>query len=445
MQRRIGIGTASMVCAALLAVGCGDDSSEKPPVRIGILSPTSGALSEVGESFVRVATAAVDEINDKGGANGHELVLQRIDTRTDPDTARLAFIDAVEIDNVVAIIGPATSGAVENCYPEAMRLQVPHISPSSTAQSLGDPTVTMDGGWMFRNVPNDGFQGVAQAYYLHDVTTGPQITTAAIIHEKGPYGEGLAASFEAAFEKAGGDVPDTHIISYDQNLPGQTDADAVWAQVMALNPPPTTIMMVALEGDALMIIKAWDNSGSPAIANLRWFLTDGARSQGFLDGMPASMLGAQGTAPTFPSQGSAYQAFKAAYEQRFSDNVTDQVFGANVWDAAHLLGAAIAKQSHDEGPDSIGGAGLRDAITAVSRRPGQTFHAGQWRDMMGAIDSGSDVDYDGASGPNDFNDEGETAGAYEIWEIIEDGNGGYTFQQVLRLEANELENLINGT
>jgi|GEM_PF-5156129 len=442
MRRILGIGAAVVLGTALFVGGCGDDTAEKPSVRIGILSPTSGALSEVGQSFVRVATAAVEEINDKGGANGHEIVLIRIDTRTDPEEAKKAFADAVNIDHVVAIIGPATSGAVASCYPEAMQLKVPHISPSSTAPSLGDPNVTMDGGWMFRNVPDDSIQGLAQAYYLR--IAGPKISTAAIIHENGPYGEGLAASFETAFETAGGDVPDTHIISYDQNLPDQAAADTVWAQVMALDPRPTTIMMVALEGDALMIVNAWDNGGSPQIPNLRWFLTDGARSTGFLESMPASMLGAQGTAPTFPSQGSAYQVLKTAYEKRYDDNISDQVFGANVWDATHLIAAAIAKQSHDTGPDSIGQEGLRDAITVVSRSPGQIFHAGQWQDMMAAIDSGSDVDYDGASGPNDFNENGEALGPYEVWEIISDGAGGYTFNQVLFLEANDIQNLLNG-
>ncbi len=429
-----------LACAAamLAGTGCGDDAGDKPAVTIAILAPTSGALMEVGNSFVRVAAAAVEEINEQGGANGHEIVLLPLDTETDPLAAKDAFISAVEDDGVIAIVGPATSGAVENCFPEAMRLKVPHISPSSTAPELGDPAITVDGGFMFRNVPDDSIQGLAQARYLRVRADGPQIASAAIIHENTIYGQGLANAFEAKFEAEGGDVPDTHIISYDQNLPNQAAADAVFAQVMALSPQPTTIMMVALEGDALMITAAWDNNGTPQIDGLRWFLTDGARSTGFLAGMTSSMVGTEGTAPTNPIQGSAYESLRTAYEKRNSDNIADQVFGANVWDAVHVIAAAIAKQSHDNGPDNLGGDGLRLAITDVSRGPGQIFHAGQWADMMGAIANGSAVDYDGASGPTDFNSEGEAIGPYEVWRIVDDGAGGYTFSQVVFPEAADL-------
>jgi len=444
MRRTLNTWVAITATLAMAGAGCGDDTSEKPEVRIAILAPTSGALNQVGESFVRVAVAAVEEINSKGGANGHEIVLIVKDTETDPVAATDAFIDAVEIDKVIAIVGPATSGAVTSTYPEAMRLNVPHISPSSTAPPLGDPATTVDGGWMFRNVPDDSIQGLAQAYYLRVALGGPQISTAAIIHENGPYGEGLAGAFETAFEGAGGDVPDTHIISYDNNLPNQAAADAVFAQVMALSPAPTTVMLVSLENDGLLITNAWDNGGSPLLPGLRWFLTDGARSSGFLSGMAATLVNTEGTAPTSPIQGVAYETLVAAYELRNSDKLSEQVFGANVWDAVHVIAAAIAKQSHDSGPDALGGDGLRVALTDVSRGPGQIFHAGQWADMMGAIGSGSAVDYDGASGPSDFDAEGETVGPYEVWRIVSDGAGGYTFEQVLFLEAGDIEDLLSG-
>lgn len=419
-----------LALGALCAAACGEPAVDRSPIAIGLVAPKSGALDFIGDSFESVAIAAVEEINGRGGVNGHPLELMVKDSATDPAVAAQVVQELYD-DGAVALVGPAISGSVEAAYPFARDNLFPMISPSSTAPSLSNID---DGGFMFRNVPNDNIQGVAIAYYLTQVSQ-PPVTTVTILAEDSPYGEGLASAFQTSFERAGGTVSGT--VTFTQNEPSTDEAAADAAiEAIAAGGEPPMLVLVALEQDALAITQAWDRSGM--LAGMEWFLTDGARTQGFLDGLPASMAGMRGTSPTYPRLGDAYGELADAYRERNDDDIGSQVYAPNVWDGVYLIAAALVAQ--DAAGEEFGGAGLRDALTTVSREPGIILHAGQWRDMLATLNGGNDIDYDGASGPNDFDELGEAVGPYEVWRIAE-GSSGFSFEQLLFLEAREIEQL----
>lgn len=459
--------------ASCLAMACKDDGGDDGPIQIALLAPRTGALEFVGSSFARVAEVAVANINDGGGIDGRELVLTVADTATDPATAAAELQRLID-EGVVAIVGPATSGEVEMSYPVARDNRVPIISPSSTAPSLSLSSLN-DDGWMFRNVPDDNIQGVAMAYYLGQASPAP-IATAHILYEDSPYGEGLRDAFKGSFEDPdiGGDVVDE--VAFAQNLehrccaasatscadascvaatqgcgtadspvaelptlcPGP-DAIAAIDALAALDPLPETVVMVALEQDAVELVLAWDNGGSPRIPGMQFFMTDGARSSGFLDVAPVSMRGMCGTAPTFPVNGVAYDYLEGVYAAANDGaDVGQEVFAPNVWDAFHLFGAAMLYQAQQHPGEPIGGMPLRDALTTVSRPPGQARTAGDWRAIILDIRNGNDIDYDGAAGPNDFDPLGQTIGPYEVWCIAQDGGA---FEQALFLDAEDIQAL----
>lgn len=431
---------ATMAWALALVAGCGGDEGPTGPVKIGLLAPESGALEQVGKSFHRVATVAVDSINSKGGINGRQIELVVSDTATDADHAGEKLQGLIDMDSVIAVVGPATSGEVTNAWPVARDNRVPIISPSSTAPNLSRPAPTGpdDQGYMFRNVPDDEIQGIAMAYYLKQLRM-PSVGTVAVVYEDSPYGEGLKNAFKTTFTDpdVGGII--TQEVKFTQNLTDVAAAKPTIDTLANAQTPPSMVVMIALEQDAIKLVQAWDNGGSPLVANMQFFMTDGARSAGFLTGAPTSLRGMCGTAPTFPDKGLAYKELSDAYEAKNTDKITDQVFAPNVWDAFHLIAAAAVQQAHQYPNDDLGGAHLRDAITEVSRG-GQQFTAGGWRDLIAAIRRGNDVDYDGAAGPNDFDVFGQAVGPYEVWCISQDGS---TFEQKLFLDAKDVQALQN--
>jgi neutral amino acid transport system substrate-binding protein len=427
---------ATMAWALALVAGCGGDDGNSGPVKIGLLTPKSGALESVGMSFERVGTVAVESINTKGGIDGRQIELVVVDTETNADAVADKLQDLID-QGVVAVVGPATSGEVNNAYPVARDMKTPIISPSSTAPFLSRTSVD-DQGYMFRNVPDDEIQSIAAAYYLLKKRT-PAVTSVALLFEDTEYGIGLKNAFKTAYEDLGGTIPQGYEISYTQSLKdqGATAAHDTIQKLADLPTPPTMVFTVALEADVLALEKAWDNNGTPMVDGMQFFMTDGARSQGFLDGAPASVRKMCGTAPTYPKDGLAYPTFADAYKAKYDDDVASLIYTPNVWDGFHVIAAAAVQQSRKYPNEDLGGEHLRDALTEVSRG-GQQFQASEWRDLIAAIRSGNDVDYDGASGPGDFDVVGQTIGPYEIWCLSQDGT---KFDRALYLDAKDIQAL----
>jgi branched-chain amino acid transport system substrate-binding protein len=61
---------------------------------------------------------------------------------------------------------------------------------------------------------------------------------------------------------------------------------------------------------------------------------------------------------------------------------------------------------------------MKDQMRAVSAPPGRKFNWLQLDLAVKALEAGQDIDYDGASGPIDLNDDGDpTAGVYDVYEF----------------------------
>jgi branched-chain amino acid transport system substrate-binding protein len=416
---------------AVLMAGCGDDGGgDDGPVRVAMLAPSTGPLMGVGQSFERVAQVAVDNINEQGGIDGRDLELVIEDTMANPTEAAAILERLATMEGVVAAVGPATSGEVDEAWMVAADEDIPIISPSSTAPFLSRTDID-DEGFMFRNVPDDEKQGLAIAYYLYTVSG---VTSAAVLFEGTDYGRGLKDAFKVAYENLGGTVSDE--VEFTQGLADVAAADAVIADLASATPDPTMVVTIALEQDAIYLTQSWD-LGGPTIAGMEFFLTDGARSQGFLDGAPDSVVGMCGTAPTYPVNGVAYETLKDAYEAAHADSLEAQVYAPNVWDGFHLIAAALVKQSVDFPGEELGGVHLRDAITEVSKE-GQQLTASDWRNIIINLREGNDIDYDGAAGPNNFDVVGQAVGPYEVWCV---GESRASFTQELFLDAQALEDL----
>jgi branched-chain amino acid transport system substrate-binding protein len=98
-------------------------------IRIGMVSGLTGRHSDLGISSRNGATLAVSEINDAGGIGGRKLELIVRDDGQDPDQARRAVTELVDL-GVVAMIGHATSSMASATLPIVNRAQVLMISPT---------------------------------------------------------------------------------------------------------------------------------------------------------------------------------------------------------------------------------------------------------------------------------------------------------------------------
>src|SRR5215831_13416280 len=135
-MRKLVLVTVGALVAPMF--GCGGGTTNNTPVTIALLAPKTGPLESVGTSFENIFGLAVDNINNSGGINGRQITPIVLDTQlavTGAPPCHTTLQNAVDM-GAIAIVGPAASGEVKDCYPTAATDQVPLMSPSSTAPSL---------------------------------------------------------------------------------------------------------------------------------------------------------------------------------------------------------------------------------------------------------------------------------------------------------------------
>ena len=173
--------TTGLAVVASLGLFAGAASAQ---VKIALNGPITGQLASFGEQMKRGAEMAVADINAAGGVNGQKIQLIIGDDQCDPKQAVAVANRAVQ-EKVAVVIGHFCSGSsipASDVYKEENILQ---ITPAST-----NPKYT-DRGYknVFRVCGRDDQQGIVAGDYILDKFKGKKV---AILHDKTPYGQGLA-------------------------------------------------------------------------------------------------------------------------------------------------------------------------------------------------------------------------------------------------------------
>ncbi len=81
------------------------------PIKIAGIFALSGTHAHIGTSQRDAVMLAIDEVNQHGGINGRMLEMVMADTESNPTQAVMALKKVLEAQDVVAIIGPTSTGA----------------------------------------------------------------------------------------------------------------------------------------------------------------------------------------------------------------------------------------------------------------------------------------------------------------------------------------------
>ncbi|NLI17745.1 MAG: ABC transporter substrate-binding protein [Actinomycetales bacterium] len=226
-MKRTLIGLVAVSLGLLSACSSGDGGSggaaEPDTIRIGVNYELSGAVATYGQASVDGIEMAIDEINAAGGIDGTQIELVTYDNKSEPAEATTLATKLMTQDNVLAVIGPATSGSFKATIPVANQNRIPVVSGSATAD---DVTVGPSGvqEYAFRTCFNDSFQGTAMANYAAEKLGA---TTAVIIKDNSSdYAKGLAENFSATFTAAGGTI-----VGEEAYVAGDTDFNAILTRV----------------------------------------------------------------------------------------------------------------------------------------------------------------------------------------------------------------------
>jgi branched-chain amino acid transport system substrate-binding protein len=382
--------------------GGGGGGATSLDLTIGDIIPLTGDLSPFGPPGQKAAEVAVDQINQaiKETGSDHVVTLKNEDEQTDPAAATSAARKLAS-DGASCIAGAwASSDSIPVSRSVTSREGILQISPASTSAEI---TGLDDNGLMNRTPPADNLQGPALANFLEKELGGAKGKTVSVAGRNDSYGEGLTGFFIDAWEQKGGTVEGP--VLYDPKA-SSYDSDA--QKIVASDPDayvivdfPETFVKV---GPALERTGKWD----PA----KTFITDGLASSTLPKDTGLNLDGMRGTAPGTPTKGEPSEAFDKVYTSSDPKNVDRQTFDAQNFDAVMLCYLSAVAAGSDDGQD------MADQLQDVSGPPGTKYTWEQLPDAIKALENGDDIDYVGASGDINLDENGDpTVGVYDELEF----------------------------
>jgi ABC-type branched-subunit amino acid transport system substrate-binding protein len=395
--------------------GGGGGGAAQLDMTIGNLVPLTGDLAPYGGAGQKAGELAFEQINaaiKKAGADDTvELVTE--DSASD-DQGGVQAARKLIADGATCISGdyPST-GTVAVARSVTVPEEVMLISPSSTADALSDLD---DEGLFARTAPPDGLQGKALADRMEKELGGLEGKTINIGARNDLYGTGFADSLEAELEERGATVAEK--VVYD---PEQPSYNSEATQLTSGSPDNFVIIdfpeTFAKLGPALARTGDWQPENT--------FITDGLSSSDLAELVgPDISEGMLGTAPgTF--SGEAPKAFDKLYEG--APGPPRNLFDANVFDDVILcyLGALAAGST--EGP------AIAEALPDVTAPGGKKVSFEELPEAIEALEKGEDIDYEGASGPIDWEENGDLS--RYIYDISEFKGGKLTKVDTVEVKA----------
>jgi len=240
----------SITSALALAAGLGFAGVASADVLFGLGGPLTGPNAAVGAQMAKGIEKAVAKINADGGMNGEQIQITMGDDQSDPKQG-VSVANKFAADGVTVVIGHYNSGVsipASEVYAENGILQ---ISPGST-----NPQYTERGLWnTFRTCGRDDQQGEVVGAYIAEHFKDAKI---AVVHDKTPYGQGLADLSKAAMNANG-----VTEVMYEGINAGDKDFSALISKMK--DSGITLVYYGGLHTEAGLIIRQMADAGLKAV------------------------------------------------------------------------------------------------------------------------------------------------------------------------------------
>jgi branched-chain amino acid transport system substrate-binding protein len=394
---------ALLVGLTLVAAACGDDdddsaTTEAPAedsgdsgdaessggdgiLRLGGILPETGNLAFLGPPEFAGVELAVADINEAGGVLGADIEWLSGDSGDNSEVAN-ATVDRLLAEDVDGFIGAASSGVSLTVIDKITQAGKIHFSPANTSPAF---TTYDDNGLYFRTAPSDVVQGAA----LADIMIGDGAATAAFLVLNDSYGTGLLEFTRGPFEDQGGEVLVETI--YD---PKAENFDAEVAEVVAAD--PDAIVIIGFDETSKILTGLIESGFGPADKAV--YGTDGnmgnALAEKFDD--PSVVAGMRGTLPGVDVAGEMADFRDDLLA--IDPDLIDFSYSAESYDAVVITALAAEIAGSDDG------VAVAAEINGVTR---DGEECSSYPDCLELVKAGTDIDYQGASGPLEFIDAGE--------------------------------------
>jgi ABC-type branched-subunit amino acid transport system substrate-binding protein len=386
--------TAAVLATASLALtACGSDSSDSASsssssssdssaaakkgdgtLTIGTLLPQTGDLAFLGPPEFAGVQTAIDDINAAGGVMGKDVVQVKADSGDGTPDIAGAQTDKLLDANADVVLGAASSSVSLSVIDKITGAGVVQFSPANTSPALDDKK-TDPKNLYFRTAPSDVLQGAVMANTL--IEDGK--TNVAILARQDSYGELLAGQIEKGIKSGGGDVATKQLYSADS-----TNYTAEINKVAASK--PDAIVLVAFDETKKIIPGLIAKGVGPKDQQI--YFVDGNTADYSKDFKKGTLTGVKATYP-----GAELTSDFKSRMSKTDPKLKDFTYGPESYDAT-VLSALAAIQAKSDDPTTF----APDIITVSE---GGT-ECSTFKECADLLKKGTDIDYQGVSGPVDM-------------------------------------------
>ena len=396
-QSLAAVAATILAAAVSVPVAYGEDA-----VKIGFLGGFTGPIESLTPAIQMGADIAAANVNDGGGVMGAMVEVVTGDTTcVDATEAANAGDRLVNSEGVAGIVGALCSGStISAANNAAIPAGVVVISPASTSPAVSGLD---DNDLVFRTVPSDAYQGESMAKLLMAKGLNP----IAVTYINNDYGKGFADALSGAFSAMGGTVA-----ANEAHEDGKADYRAEIGSLASSGAEHLVVLAYA-DGSGQTIIRQAVEGGDFS----SFVGGDGMVSQSLIDGVGAEALEGMVLTQAGSPAGTGLDMYNSVLAAAGAE---DGVYMGQAYDAAFLLALAMQQKG------STDREGMSSALRAVASPPGEVIYPGEWAKAVEILSAGGEVNYEGATGSQDFNENGDVSGiinesAVQGGEIVEIG------------------------
>lgn len=371
----LAIAVAATAAAGALGSVKASKHTSGSALVVGGIFPFTGTKSLLSQWGTHGVPVGIYEVNNSGGVLGHKWKSAYVDDAADSVDALPAFRKLL-LKHPTMVVGP---------FSPTIEAVINQFKPNNVADFMVGGLTQLDNmnnSYVFRTSSSDSNEAIAMAYYA--IQHGWK--TASLIFDNSANSQGFVPPLEKAFKTLGGKI--------DANItltPGQSSYNAELAQAFSKKPQVIFDSM-----DSQSAATLFSDGQQLGYMSIPWIGDD---LQSAPNGDYAKAFGSTASTnltaalPASPA-GTAYNHFLADYQKVWhTKNLLPTTF--NEYDS--IVIASLAMTAAKSTNPKV----WTNYVTKVSNPPGK--QCSTYATCVALLKKGKDINYQGASGNDDFN------------------------------------------
>ena len=392
---------------SLLLTACGTSpGADTGPITVGELFPMTGREPFVGQWFLHGAKVGIADINANGGCDGHQINAKLADTGGDAVDAVTA-LKQLQLSNPAFILGPSSleiEGVINTFDPN----HLPDFVEGGTTQ-----LDHMSNQYVWRTTPSDSTLAIGMAYYA--IQKG--YTNVGLFFESTSNAAGVVDPLTKAFTGHGGTISDQELVT-----PHQSSYRSEVEKLFASNP-----QAIFMQTDPQTASTFFADVQQLGHMNVPFILTDAGADVNMAKAMGLAnaskyMTGMNGSPPAGP----AWQYYTQQYQKVWGTN-QPVTLSQNTYDSV-IIACLAMTAAHSTDPTV-----WNNYVKKVAEGNGEVVTT--YKDGVAALHAGKTINFNGASGSDDYNQYHNVAGS---WDVVQWDPTGTTLNTVFTVSEQQI-------